>query len=164
MFTKKISLLAVALASISFGGAALAVQTPNSTLTTDVTLTTACETNGASSIGFGNVVALLSTGDQMANSGSTFQVACSNSAAPKLYATGTRAMVNGSDSLAFNLSLSSGADSDDLPTTSGSAQAITITQDGTKQVVALYAKTAAANFKGLPSGHYTGNVTVTVAY
>jgi spore coat protein U-like protein len=163
MFTKKqASLLAAALASISFG--ALAASPANSTLTTDVTLTTACETNGASAIHFADTVALLSSGDNTANSGSTFQVACSNSATPTIYATGTRAMVNGSNSLAFNLSLTSGAASDDLPSTSGSAAALSITQDGTMKVVALYAKTLATNFAALPSGAYTGDVTVSVAY
>src|SRR6185295_20408198 len=113
---------------------------------------------------FGSFNALASTGDQAANSGSTFRVACSNSASPTIYATGTRAMVNGSNSLPFNLSLTSGAASDDLPSTSGSATALTVTQDGDLHDVVLYAKTAASDFKSLPSGHYTTNVTVSVAY
>ena len=164
MFTKKqASLLAVALASISFGGAAVA-GTASSTLTTDATLTTACEVSAASAIGFGSFAALNSTGDKTGNSGSTFQVACSNSAAPKIYATGTRSMMNGTFALPFNLSLTSGAASDDLPATSGSSAALSVTQDGDLHDVVLYAKTTAANFKALPSAHYTADVTVSVSY
>jgi spore coat protein U-like protein len=165
MFTKKqTGIVLAALASLSMCGAAMAANA-DSTLTVSATLTTACEVSPTASISFGSFAALASTGDMTANSGSTFQVACSNSATPTIYATGTRSMVNGGTNLLpFNLSLTSGAASDDLPSDSGTASTFTLTQDGSLHDVVLYAKTAAADFKGLPSGPYTTDITVSVVY
>ena len=162
MFIKKsVGLVAAALASMAICGSAFAVTTA-STMTVDATLTTGCEVTATSAIHFGSFVALASTGDKTADSGSTFQVACSNSAAPKLYAVGTRQMVNGANVLPFNLSLTEGAEADNLPLVTGTALAIT--QNGSLQNVTIYGKTLAANFKGLPSGAYTTTVAMTVEY
>jgi len=165
MFTKRhVGLLAAALASLSLCGVASAAGTANSTLTVSATLTTACDVSPTASISFGSFAALASSNDRTADSASTFQVACSSSATPTIYATGERKMLNGANGLPFKLSLTEGADADDLPSDSGSASTFTLTQDGSLHDVVLYAKTLAADFKGLPSGAYTTNVTVSVAY
>jgi len=164
MVTKKqVGLLAAALASVSMCGAAAAANA-DSVMTVSATLTTGCEVSPTAAISFGTFAALASTGDKTANSQSTFQVACSNSATPTIYATGTREMANGVNVLPFKMSLTSGAAADDLPYTSGTASTLTLTQDGSLHDVVLYAKVLAADFKGLPSGAYTRNVTVSVAY
>lgn len=162
MFMKrKVGLVALALASVAISGSAVA-ETVSSTMTVDATLTTGCEVSATSAIHFGSFVALASTGDQTKDSGSSFQVACSNSAFPKLYAVGTREMVNGANVLPFNLSLTAGAETDDLALVTGTA--LEITQNGSLQNVTIYGKTLAANFKGLPSGAYTTTVAMTVDY
>lgn len=163
MNTKNLSLLGVALAAALAGTTASAAE-DTSTMTVSATLTTACEVSSASSISFGSFAALESTGDKTADSGSTFQVACSSSAVPKIYVSGTREMVNGANVLPFNLSLTSGAAADDLASTSGGADSLTVTQDGSLHDVVIYSSVAAADFKALPSGSYTTNVTVAVVY
>lgn len=160
---RKIATLSLALVAILGSGLAVAAE-DTSTLTVSATLTTACEVSAASAISFVDFAALASTGNQTANSGSTFQVACSADATPTIYASGTRSMTNGVDNLAFNLSLTAGAAANDLPSTLGTAAALTVTQDGSLHDVALYAKTDAANFKALSSGNYTTDVTVAVVY
>jgi hypothetical protein len=95
-----------------------------------------------------------------------FTVACSADKTPKILATGTRTIVNGANSLPFNLSLTSGAAADDLPATLALAATLTVVQDGTAKVVPLYARLAKANFGSLPAGAYANGsaVTVSVAY
>ena len=159
---KKLSLLSVALAAVLACGTA-AAGTASGTLTVDATLTAACEVSPTSQIHFGSFDALLSTGDIDANSGSTFQVACTTGLAPKIHASAARSMSNGVDSLPFNLSLTSGG-TDDLASTSVSAQAIAITQDGAMHDVVLYGRVLASDFAPLSAGAYTGDVTVSVEY
>lgn len=161
--TKIFTTLALAIAANLGCSAAFAAE-DTSTLTVSATLTTACEVSAASAISFGSFAALASSGDRTANSGSTFQVACSADALPTIYASGDRIMLNGTAELPFNLSLASGAAADDLPVDSASATALTVTQDGDLHDVVLYAKTFAADFKSLPSGAYTTDVTVAVVY
>ncbi len=84
---------------------------------------------------------------------------------PVIFATGTRAMVNGANSIAFNLSLTAGAAADDLPLLVGTAQAFGLTTDGAAHAVVLYAMAPAANFVSMPAGTYTSApITVTVSY
>ena len=96
-------------------------------------------------------------------SGSTFTVACSTDMAPTIFVTGTRTIINGANSLPFNLSLTSGAAADDLPATLALATALTVVQDGTEQVVPLYARLAKVNFGALPAGVYANGSAVTVS-
>ena len=166
MFTKRqIGLVAATLASMAICGAAIAA-TSSSTMTVSATLTSGCEVSTTSAISFGSFAALANTGDKTASSGSTFQVACSASASPTIYAVGTRSMSDGvlPSLLPFNLSLTSGAAANDLPLTQGTAAALTLTKDGDLHDVVIFAKTLASNFKSLPSGGYTTNVTVSVDY
>jgi len=167
MDTKKsIGLLALALASV-YGGAQ-AAGTASSSTTVDATLTTACEVSPTAGIHFGSFAALARTGDKFANSGNTFQVACSRSANPKIYATGTRSMVNGTYALPFKLTLNSCGPSEctnSLPSNSGSGASLDeFQQDGSLHTLRLYSEVEAANFKSLPSGAYTTTVSVSVSY
>lgn len=161
---KNVSLAALALASLVVCGTA-AAATSGSTLTVDATLTSACAVSSTATISFGSF-STLETTDRTANSGSTFTVACSSDMTPLIFATGTRTIINGANTLPFNLSLTDGAAADNLPATLALAEALTIVQDGTAKVVPLYARLAAANFGALPAGAYANGsaVTVTVSY
>ena len=164
MFIKKsVGLVAAAVASMAICGAAAAAQS-DSTLTVSATLQSACAVSSTATIDFGSF-STLATVDQTANSGSTFTVACSVDMTPTIFASGDREMTYLTNTLPFNLSLTSGAAADDLPATSGTAEALTLTKDGTAKVVPLYARVAKADFNGLPAGAYTtSGVTVSVVY
>lgn len=165
MFTKqKVSTAAAALASLVVCGTAVAAQ-GDSVLTVDATLTSACAVSAGATISFGSFSTLAAV-DQTADSGSTFTVACSTDMEPAIFATGTRTIINGANSLPFNLSLTSGAAADDLPATLALATVLTVVQDGTEQIVPLYARLAKANFGALPAGAYANGsaVTVSVSY
>jgi spore coat protein U-like protein len=154
-----LALGAATMSSSSFAG------TSSSTVTVGATLVAACQVTPTATINFGSVTNLLSAGDQTADSGVTFQVACSSDASPEIFSATTRTMVNGGHTLPFSLSLTSGAGSDDFPTSAGTA--LSLTQDGTLKTVVLYAKFLAADFTGgnaLPSVAYTRNLTVSVSY
>lgn len=154
-------LVAAGMASVT--GIAMA-GTSSSQVLVSATLVSGCEVSPNAAIAFGNVSTLLSAGDQIADSGTTFQVACSTDAVPTIASATARKMTKGANNLPFNLSLTSGAASDDLPTT---PTALTLTKDGTLQTVTLYAKVLKSNFTGgnaLPGGAYTGTMTVDIAY
>jgi len=163
MFTKKqVGVLAAALASISFCGTAVAASPASSTMTVDTTLTTACEVSALSSIGFG-----ASSHWQAPEQGREQRLHVPGRVLeqrnPTIYATGTRSMMNGTFALPFNLSLTSGAASDDCrrPRVRRRAYGRAGRRSARRLV---YAKTYAADFKALPSAHYTADVTVSVAY
>lgn len=161
---KNVSLAALALASLMVCGTAAAAQS-DSVLTVDATLTSACAVSAGATISFGSFSTLAAV-DQTAGSGSTFTVACSSDMTPLIFATGTRTIINGANSLPFNLSLTEGAEADNLPATLALATALTLTKDGTAKVVPLYARLAKANFGSLPAGAYANGsaVTVSVSY
>lgn len=162
MFTKKnVSLAAVAMASLVMCGSAVAAQS-DSVLTVDATLTSACEVSSAATISFGTF-STLAAADQTADSGSTFTVACSTDMEPAIFVAGTRTIINGVNTLPFNLSLTSGAAGDDLPATLALASTLAIVQDGTAKVVPLYARLAKVNFSALPAGAYANGSAVTVS-
>jgi spore coat protein U-like protein len=162
MFKKQnVSLVAAALASLVMCGTAVAGQVDN-LLTVNATLTSACAVSPTATISFGSFSTLAPL-DQTANSGSTFTVACSSDLEPLIFATGTRTIINGGNSLAFNLSLTSGAAADDLPATGALAAPLSLVQDGTVKVVPLYARLAKANFTSLPAGAYANGSAVTVS-
>lgn len=162
MFTKQqVSVVAVALASVVMCSTAVAAQS-DSILSVDATLTSACAVSAGATISFGSF-STLATGDQTADSGSTFTVACSSDMTPLIFATGTRTIINGANTLPFNLSLTSGAATDALPATLALAAALTLTKDGTAKVVPLYARLVKANFTSLPAGAYANGSAVTVS-
>jgi spore coat protein U-like protein len=154
---KKFGSMVLAAAAVSFSGGAVAATEASSSLGVDGTLVAACEVSSAATIAFGSVIALASTTAPSADTGTTFQVACSADATPRIYASGTRTLVEGSNSIPFNLSLTSGAANDDLPSTSQGATALTMTQDGTLKTVPIYARLPTANFQALESGTYTAS-------
>jgi spore coat protein U-like protein len=163
MFMKKqVGLLAAMLASMAVCGTAVAAQADGA-LTVSATLTSACAVS-AGSISFA-AFSTLAPADQKADSATSFTVACSSDLAPKIFATGTRAVVSGVNSIPFNLSLTADAPADDLGTDISTAAALTtLTKDGTAYVVPLYARLVAANFKTKPAGDYTAALTVSVSY
>lgn len=162
----KITKLALALGAMAMAGGAMATDVTD-TLTANLTLTSACEVSPTSTIEFGSKVALASVSAAIGNTASSFQVACSASAAaPTIYAAAAREMKKGGTGTAipFNLSLTSGAAADDLPSIAGEAVSVgTFTQDGAFHDVIIYGK-APNSWAALPSGAYTGTVLVTVVY
>lgn len=164
MFTKqKVSVVAVALASVVMCGAAVAAQ-GDSTLTINATLTSACAVSAGATISFGSF-STLAAGDQVADSGATFTVACSVDMAPTIFAAGTRTITDGTNYIPFNLSLTSGAPTDSVPATLALATGLAIVQDGTVKSVPLYARLLKASFTSKPAGIYAStDMVVSVLY
>ena len=163
-FNRLVQVLAVAgLASAFATGATAGTTTGDITVST--TLVSACEvTTSSAAIAFGSVTALLSSGNKAANSGSGFSVACSSDLSPKIYSDTARTMTDGTNNLDFDLCLAACDGSNGLGADSGSANTLSITQNGSPQPVALHGRITAANFKALPAGAYTKIVTVSVDY
>jgi hypothetical protein len=151
---------------VSATGVAMAA-TAHGNLVVSATLASGCEVQ-AGTISFGSIVTLASSGNQIADSGTTFKVACSSDVSPTIASTTTRSMTDGAPTpslLPFNLSMTAGAASNDLASTTPAA--LSITQNGALQTVTLYAKVLASNFTGvnaLPAGVYSNTMVVDVAY
>ncbi|WP_426177646.1 spore coat protein U domain-containing protein [Massilia sp. TWR1-2-2] len=114
---------------------------------------------------FPPVVALASGGSPTTDTGHSFKVSCDPSVVStlRLHSVSPRLMSNSIHQLPFNLSLSSGAASNDLATAAPGTP-VTITRDGQGQVVVLYAKIYAASFRSLPGGAYSATLTLTLEY
>jgi hypothetical protein len=164
-FNKKALFGALLAAGMVMGSASVSAATQTGTMTVTATLTGSC-TVSASSLTFASVAALTSSSDVTGDTGSTLTIACTSGVtAPTIWSDTGRTLVNGANNFAFNLSQIAGAASDDLPTTTGTAQAITgFTADGTAKTVMIYGKILAANFGGKPAGTYTKAVTLSVNY
>jgi spore coat protein U-like protein len=128
-------------------------------------LAQSCSVASGPILAFQSIVALASTGNQTTDTGQSLKVACDSSVVGtlRLYSGSPRVMSNGSYSLPFNLSLNSGAASNDLSTLSPGTQ-FNIMRDGQMQTVTLYAKVFADDFKALPAGLYSTSITLTVEY
>jgi spore coat protein U-like protein len=139
-------------------GAALALASAGA-------LAQSCTVASGATLAFPGIVALASTGNQTTDTGPSLKLACDSTVTGtlQLYSGTPRVMTNASYSLPFNLSLSSGAASNDLPLLSPGAS-FTITRDGQLQTVTLYAKIFAQDFKSLPAGPYSTSITLTVEY
>lgn len=124
-----------------------------------------CTVATGGALAFGAVVALASTANQTTDSGQSFKVNCDSGVAGtlRLYSATPRVMHSNGSSLPFNLSLNSGAASDDLPTAALGAP-FNITRNGTDQAVILYAKIYTQNFRALPGGLYSAALMLTVEY
>jgi spore coat protein U-like protein len=134
-------------------GACMSVQAvPTCTIASDAMLS------------FGAVVALASTGNVTTNSGSSFWVNCTSdvAAAPALYSATPRTLLSGGNSLPFALSLVSPGGVE-LPTASPGAQ-LSLTRNGSNQVVTLYGNIFASNFQSLSPGMYSRSITLTLEY
>jgi hypothetical protein len=164
-FNKKALLGALLAAGMVMGSASVSALTATGTMTVSATLTSSCSVS-ASSLTFASVAALTSSSDVPGDTGSTLQIACTSGVtAPTIWSDTARTLVNGANNFGFNLSQIAGADSDDLPTTTGAAQAITgFTADGTAKTVTIYGKILAANFGGKPAGTYTKDIILSVNY
>ncbi|WP_026435963.1 spore coat protein U domain-containing protein [Acidovorax sp. JHL-9] len=149
-------------AGLILGAGAAQAATATGTMDASATLTNSC-TVSASTLTFASTAALASSADVTANTGTSLQVACTTGTAPKLYSATPRTLVNGTDSFAFNLSLTSGAAADDLPTAAPVSSNIAA-PNGSDQTVTVYGKILASNFGSMPAGSYTRAVTLSVDY
>jgi spore coat protein U-like protein len=80
-----------------------------------------------------------------------------------MYSATPRVMKNSAYGLPFNLSLNSGATSDDLSANSPGTQ-FDIIRDGQPRQLTLYARILAQNFRSLPGGVYSTSITLTLEY
>ena len=68
-------------------------------------------------------------------------------------------------SIAFNLSQTAGAETDNLPTAALGAEAITgFTADGSEKTVVIYGRVPVANYSNQPAGPYAATITLSVDY
>ena len=164
---RKLTALLAAGLVLGMSGMAMATTTATGTMTTSATLTNSCIVSNAT-MTFPSSAALLSTSDQTADTGTTLTVACTTGTTPKIWSDTTRTLSDGAGSpktFAFKLSQTSGAVNDDLPITTGAAEAIAAyTADGSEIIVPLYGKIMAANFGNKPANTYTASITVKVDY
>ena len=149
-------------AGLILGAGAAQAATATGTMTASATLTNSC-TVSASTLTFASTAALASSTDVTADTAGSLLVACTTGTAPKLYSATPRTLENGAESFAFNLSLTSGAALDDLPTAAPMSSNIAA-PDGTAQAVPVYGKILASNFGSKLAGTYTRAVTLSVDY
>jgi hypothetical protein len=128
-------------------------------------LAQSCTVASGATLSFPPVVALASSGNPSTDSGQSFKISCDASVVTtlRLYSASPRVMTNSAYILPFNLSLNSGASSDDLATGSPGTP-VSILRDGQAHAVILYAKILAQNFRSLPGGFYSTSVTLTLEY
>jgi len=124
-----------------------------------------CTVGSGGTLSFTGIVALASTASQTTDSGQSFKVRCDSGVTGtlRLYSATPRVLRNGANSLPFNLSLTSGAASDDLPTNSPGTS-FSVAPDGLDHAVTMYAKVFTQDFRALHGGLYSASITVTVEY
>lgn len=86
---------------------------------------------------------------------------------PLIYATGTRTMTRvGGGSLPFNLSQTSLAPTDALPSTAGTGEVIgsSWTADGAPHAVTIFGRIPATSFSGQPVGTYSATIVISIDY
>jgi len=122
-----------------------------------------CTVPSASLLDFGTIDAA-SSPDQSTNSGSSFWVNCTSDVKtmPKLYSGSARAMTFGAYTLPFRLSLVSPGAAD-LPT-SPPGMPLAIAHYNINEVIPLYSKILASDFRTLPAGVYATAITLTLEY
>jgi spore coat protein U-like protein len=171
MLTKKqVSLIAVALASISFGGVALA---DSNTIAVSASIAEACVVSGASTMPFGPLSMLDTVGPTSAASvqGATFDATCTNgTAAPRFtYVSANTSgsdyrMLGGtSDFLVYTLYPSADASGTAIVANTATAHPA-FAADGTKQTLDVSGKVAAAAKAAKPVQSYSDVITVTVSF
>jgi spore coat protein U-like protein len=123
-----------------------------------------CTVASGATLSFGTIPALASTGAVTTNSGSSFWVNCTSdvTTTPTIYSSTARTLQSGGNSLPFSLSGASPGGTE-LPT-AYPGMPLAITKNGSNQTVTLYGKVYPADFKALPSGYYSGVVSLTVEY
>jgi spore coat protein U-like protein len=128
-------------------------------------LAQSCTVASGGMLAFLGVVALDTTADQDTDSGQSFRIACDSAVAATLrvYSATPHVLRSGGHALPFNLSLNSGAGSDDFPAGSPGAQ-IALARNGKEQPVTLYARLFSRDFRSLPAGTYSAALTLTLEY
>ncbi len=123
-----------------------------------------CTVASGGALAFGPVIALASTPNVSTNSGTSFWVNCTAdvTTTPAIYSSTTRAMVSGSSSLPFALSVISPGGLELRSSSPGTP--LTISKNGSNETVTLYGKIFANDFKALPAGVYVQVITLTVEY
>jgi len=149
--------LAVLLAVAS--GAATAATVSN-TMTVTATITQSCTLSPTSTLSFGDLVA---GGSDVTATSSGVSLLCTKGSSPKIYSASDRKIINGTEEIPFNLSLTSGASADDLPTTAPTETNLPTTT-GEAQVIPIYGRIPAANYLTKTAGAYSGTVVLNVDY
>jgi spore coat protein U-like protein len=163
-FDKTTLLAALLAAGMAIGSTNVVAGTQTGTMTVDATLNAAC-TVSASTLTFAAADALTSSADVTGNTGESLKIACTTGTTPTIWSETERTVSDGTNTFPFNLSQTSGAENDDLPTDTGSAAAISgFTADGTEQTVTIYGKILAGEFGTKPAGAYTKAVILSVNY
>jgi hypothetical protein len=159
---KTLSVLAALGLVLGMSSMAMAV-TATGTMTTQANLTNACTVSDAL-MDFGNIAGLVSTGDVTADTAGSLMVACTTGVAPTIWSDTARAMTNGTETIAFNLSQTSGAAADDLAIAGTGDAFASYVSTGSPIAVPLYGMISAAALEGKPAGAYTVGITVSVDY
>ncbi|MFZ2311573.1 MAG: spore coat protein U domain-containing protein [Methylobacter sp.] len=171
-FNKKSLLGALLAAGMVMGSASVSALTATGTMTVSATLTSSCSVS-ASALNFGNISALAGTTDIQADTGTTLQIACSTGTTnPAIYSDSSTSprIMNGSgtangDTIAFNLSQTSGAAADDLTSAStGEAIGSGWQADGAAHAVTIYGRIPAANYGAKKVGPYSTTIAINVNY
>jgi hypothetical protein len=123
-----------------------------------------CSVASSAVISFGAIPALASTGDITANSGTTLWVNCTSdvTSTPSLYSATPRTLTSSWGSLPFNLSIVSPTGAELASAPPGTL--LSITRNGSNQVVTLHGMVSAYDFRSLPSGNYSRVLALTVEY
>ena len=151
--------LAVLLAMAS---GSIMAATANNTMTVRATLSQSCTLSSTSSMDFPSLSA--GGGDVTATS-SGVTLLCTKGTTPKIYSSSARIITNSTttEDIPFNLSLTSGASSDDLPTSAPSSSNLP-TPTGTSMEIPIYGKILSTNYVGKTAGTYNGTVVLNVDY
>jgi hypothetical protein len=134
------------------------------TMATSATLENGC-TVSAATMTFDGFAALSSTADQTADTAGSLLIACTTGAVPMIWSDTTRTLTGTGGAIAFNLDQATGAVTNALPITTGTAEEITgYISTGAPIAVPLHGRITAAEFGGKAAGVYTANIVVSVNY
>jgi len=167
IFNKKTRLVALVAALGTISSASVFAATESGTMTVSATLVGGCTVSDAT-LAFGDISALLTSADATGDTAGSLSIACSSGTTPVIYTTSPRTLTGSGtalgNSMAFNLSQTAGAATDNLPAIA-TGEAITgFTANGDAQVVPIYGRVLAANFGDKLVGPYSATITISVDY
>lgn len=168
-FNKKSLLGALLAVGMAMGSTSVYAATATGDSTVTATVTNTCSVS-ASTLSFGSIAALNTTADVIGDTAGSLTVACTTgTTTPKIYSATARTMSNGvgttPPTLAFNLSQTAGAATNDLPINLTTAAAMTgYTANGSAIAVPIYGRIPSASFAGKPAGSYTATIVISVDY
>lgn len=162
---KQVLLSALVAAGMAVVSTNVFAATATGALTVNATLTNSC-TVSAASLTFDSVAALASSSDVTGDTAGSLLIACTTGTSPTIWSDTARTLVGTGGSFAFNLSQTSGAAADDLPVTTGAAEALAAyTATGSEIAVPIYGKILASNFGSQPAAaDYTVAITLSINY